>query len=138
MSQNKVRRALETKLNTFALSKNIPVVWENIKTVPTTSYLRAFLMPADTQDPSIGNNHRRFMGGFRVVYYCTDINKGITPVETFMDELVDYFPRALKLVEPVSGITVNIDHTPSVSSPNYEATYIYTAMDVLYRADVFN
>lgn len=133
MSQLKVRSALETRLAAFAATKSLPVVWENIKTLPTGNYLKAFMFPADTIDPSFGNRHRRYTGLLRVTYYSTDINKGIATVQSTVEDLVEYFPRGLQIVS--QGLTTNITNTPSILVPGYEATYIFITVDILYRAD---
>lgn len=135
MSQLFVRNALETTLAAFAASKsNIPVVWENIKSIPTVSYLKAFMFPAATQDPSFGNQHKRYTGMFRVTYYSTQLNVGMNAITSFVEDLVNYFPRGLQLVS--GGLTTNITNTPSVSSPNYDGNFIYVTVDILYRADL--
>lgn len=137
MSQIKIRNALETRLAAFSVLKgNIPVVWENIKTIPTVSFLKATVFPSPTKDPSIGDNHKRYLGIFRVTYYCTDLNSGMGDIEAFIDDLVAYFPRGLQL--PVSDFVVNIESTPSTSSAAYDSNYLYISVDMYYRADVFN
>lgn len=133
MSILKVRQALETKLAAFAASKSLPVVWENIKTIPTGSYLKAFLFPANTQDPSFGNKHIRYSGMFRVTYYTTGLNTGMVPATTLVESLVDYFPRNLQLTS--GGLTTRILNTPSISSPGYEGTYMYITTEIFYMAD---
>ena len=133
MSQLNVRAALETRLAAFATSKSLPVVWENIKTLPSGSYLIAHMFPANTQDPSFGNKHKRYTGLFRVTFYSTDINKGLAAVQSTVEDLVNYFPRGLEL--SAGGLVTNITNTPSLLSPGYESTYIYITVDILYRAD---
>ncbi len=114
MSMLKVRNALESRLSAFAATKNLPVVWENIKTIPTGNYLKAFVFPSETEDPSFGNRHRRYNGLFRVTYYTTQLNVGMKAASTLIEEIVDYFPRGAQLVS--GGLTTNIINTPSVSS----------------------
>ena len=133
MSMLKIRAALESKLAAFAASKSLPVVWENIKTIPTGSYLKAFLFPANTQDPSFGNKHIRYSGMFRVTYYTTGLNAGMVPATTLVEDLVAYFPRGLQLVS--GGLTTRILNTPSINSPGYEGTYMYITVEVFYMAD---
>lgn len=134
MSLLRVRNSLETHLAAFATANsNIPVVWENIKTIPSGNYLKAFLFPAATQDPSFGTKHKRYTGLFRVTYYTTELNVGMFAATTFAESLADHFPRGLQIVS--GGLTTNITNTPSVSTPAYEATYMYITVDILYRAE---
>lgn len=133
MSMLKIRNALESKLAAFADTKSLPVVWENIKTIPTGSYLKAFLFPANTQDPSFGNKHIRYSGMFRVTYYTIGLNAGMVPATTLVEDLVAYFPRGLQLVS--GGLTTRILNTPSISSPGYEGNYMYITTEIFYMAD---
>jgi len=134
VSQLKIRNALETRLASFATSKAIPVLWENKSSIPTTSYLKAEIFKSPVRDPSIGANHRRYLGIFRVTYYCTDLNKGMGGVESFMDDLANYFPRGLQLTK--DSIVVHIEATPSQTSVGYESNYLYTSVEIYYRCDV--
>jgi len=134
MSQLNVRSALSTRLAAFAATKgNIPIVWENVKNIPTVDYLKAFLFPAPTQNPSFGNKHDRYAGLFRVTYYTTALNVGMNAVELFVDDLVKYFPRTLQIVN--GTLTTRILNTASVSAPGYEGNFLYVAIDIPYMAD---
>jgi len=134
MSQLNVRSALATRLAAFAATKsNIPIVWENVKNIPTVNYLKAFLFPAPTQNPSFGNKHDRYAGLFRVTYYTTALNVGMNAVELFVDDLVKYFPRTLQIVN--GGLTTRILNTASVSAPGYEGNFLYVTIDIPYSAD---
>ena len=134
MSQLNVRSALATRLAAFAATKgNIPIVWENIKSIPTVSYLKAFLFPAPTQNPSFGNTHDRYSGLFRVTYYTTELNVGMKKAEEFVDALVKYFPRTLQIVN--GTLTTRILNTASVSAPGYEGNFMYIVVDIPYQAD---
>lgn len=134
MSQLKIRNALETKLASFATAKSIPVVWENKSNIPTGSYIKATLFPSPTRDPSIGANHQRYLGIFRMTYYCTDLNKGMGAIEAFVDGLVKHFPRGLQLNK--DGFVIHIENTPSTTSVSYESNYLYVSVEVYYRCDV--
>lgn len=134
MSIFKIRNALETRLQEYATSKSLKVVWENIATIPTTNYLKANMFASETLDPSLGVNHQRYLGTFRVVFYSFDINKGMKTIETTAEEIQAYFPRGTQLVK--DDLTVNIVGTPSIRVPGYSNNYIYVAVDINYRTDV--
>jgi hypothetical protein len=134
MSTLKVRNALETHLAAYATTKNIPVVWENISSIPTTSYIKATLYPATTINPSLGVDHQRLVGLFRMTYYSKELNKGVSAVQTVAEDLIALFPRGLQLTS--SGVTVWIPNTPSASSIIPEGNYIYLSVDLYYRADI--
>lgn len=134
MSQSTVRGSLATKLTAFAAANgNIPIVWENIKTIPTVDYLKAFLFPAPTQDPSFGNKHKRYVGLFRVTYYTTKLNVGVGAAEAFAQKIVDYFPRGMRLENGI--VSTMILNTPSMTMPGYEGTFMFITIDIPYSAD---
>jgi hypothetical protein len=134
MSQVKIRQALESRLKAFATSKSLTVIWENVSSIPTGTYLRASIYRAPTQDPSIGAKHKRYRGIFRVQVCYEGLNTGPMPVETLAEELVAYFPRALKLTK--DSVVVSIENTPSQSSISVEATWAVISIEMAYRADV--
>lgn len=134
MSQLNVRNALATRLAAFATANgNIPIVWENIKTIPTVTHLRAILFPSPTQDPSFGNKHVRYAGLFRVTYYTTALNVGMKDAEEFVDALIKHFPRGQELVN--GSLTTRILNTASVSMPMYEGNFMVISIQIPYMAD---
>lgn len=134
MSQLKIRNALETNLAAFATTKSLPVVWENVAAIPSGSYLKATMFPAETVDPSIGASHKRYVGIFRITYYHNGLNTGMKAVETIVDDIVAYFPRGLELVK--DGYSIRIERTPSSSSVGIESNYVYVSVSMYYRCDV--
>ena len=49
MSQQRIRSAFESRLATWAASKGLPVVWQNVGAGSVSGdHLRAFLLPAQT------------------------------------------------------------------------------------------
>jgi hypothetical protein len=66
MSNKLCRQAIESRLNTWAgttRSPALPVAWENVPfTAPTTTYLRAFLLPANTSGIDLAGAGRTYTG----------------------------------------------------------------------------
>lgn len=134
MSQLDVRSALSSRLAAFATANgNIKIVWENIKTIPTTNHLRAVMFPSPTQDPSFGNKHKRYAGLFRVSYYTTALNVGVGDAEIFAEKIVDYFPRGLRI--EIGNVSTQILNTPSITTPGYEGNFMFIVVDIPYSAD---
>lgn len=76
MSQQRIRSAFETRLNTWAASQGLPVAWQNVAfDPPATTYLRAFILPADTDSADLAGQHREYRGVFQVSL-CLPINGG--------------------------------------------------------------
>lgn len=135
MSTRKVRSALETRLKTFADANSLKVAWENKGAVLTVNHIQATLFPAPTQNPSLGVEHKRFRGVFRMRVMLNDINNGPAGIETLSEALVDWFPRGSSLV--ASGVTVNVESTPSCSGIMYEGNFVYVVVELSYRADTY-
>ena len=140
MSQKLVRSALESRLQAFATSKSLPVAWENKSCEITTSHLRSKLITGPIRNPSMGTQldgraHKRFSGIYRVQVLLTELNKGPATIETLAEELINWFPRGLSLVS--GGVTVNFDNTPSMSSIDNDANWVYVSVDIPYRAEVY-
>lgn len=135
MSTKKVRAALETKLNSFATANSLKVAWENKGADYTVSHIRATLFPSPTQNPSIGVEHKRYRGLFRMLIMLTDLNNGPSAVETLGENLANAFPRGSSLSS--GGVVVNIENTPSVSGLMYEGNFVYVSVELAYRADTY-
>jgi hypothetical protein len=133
--KNKIRSALEIYLNTFAQSKAYPVLWENVSSIPEAQkHLEPRVFFSDTQDPSIGVNHRRYKGIFRVSYYTPELNKGMGPIQAAADEIVNHFKRGTQLT--FQDVTVHIENTPSYPEPISNTANLYVPIDIYFRCDI--
>jgi len=133
--QTKIRQALEKRLNTFAATNSLKVLWENFGAVPTGTHLRAHLFRSPTQDPSIGAQHKRYRGLFRIQVWHDTLGKGPSAVEALAEQIVALFPRALQITQ--DDVVVHIENTPSQGSVSVEATWAVVSIELAYRADTF-
>ena len=139
MSQKLVRSALESRLRAFATSKSLLLLGR----ISLVRLQRATLEQTDhgpIRNPSMGTQldgraHKRFSGIYRVQVLLTDLNKGPATIETLAEELINWFPRGLSLVS--GGVTVNFDNTPSMSSIDNDANWVYVSVDIPYRMEVY-
>ena len=134
MSRVKIRAALENAVNTFASVHGLQVAWENKSAIPTVDYLRVQLFPGNTQDPSIGAIHKRYVGVLRLTLEIKDLDNGPLKIETLSGALCDAFPRGMVFTK--DDTTVSIDSTPSESSVNIDSTFVCISVDAIYRCDV--
>lgn len=131
----KIRKALEKHLNTYATSKLYPVLWENVSSQPPTAkHLEARIFFSPVNDASIGAQHRRYTGIFRVSYYTPELNKGMGPIETAADEIVNLFKRGTQL--SADDVVVWIENTPSYPDPISSTPNIYVPIDIYFRCDI--
>ena len=134
MSRVKIRAALENAVSAFAVLNGLQVVWENKGAVPTVDYIRVQLFPGNTQDPSIGAIHKRYVGVLRLTLAIKDLANGPTKIEALSGLLCDAFPRGKVLTKDTT--VVSIDSTPSESSVNIDSTFVCISVDAIYRCDV--
>lgn len=105
MSQALVRRALETALNTWATSASVSVAWENVEfsPAPGTAYVRAFMLPAETQQGFVAGNHRQYLGVFQVTLCMPE---GTGPAAA--DALVSSLDAAFTTTAPLTAGGVSV------------------------------
>ena len=137
MSQKIIRSAIESRLNAWALAHSppIPIAWQNATFTPPTQarYLRAFLLPAETQNPDIGGDIRTFIGLYQVSI-CVPDGTGAGAAETIAESLIAEFPYGTLITQ--SGIKVLIRKTPSQSPAMQEPGLYVVPVSISYRADV--
>lgn len=136
MSQKSIREALEVALNTWATANSVGVAWQNVNFTPAanTNHARAYLLPAETLNPSLGDAHKRFIGIFQVSIY-TQQNKGPGAAETLADSLCTTFARGESFT--AEGVTVRILETPYTSPPQNDAGFYVNPVNIKYQADVY-
>lgn len=136
MSNAAVRAALESRLATWAAARvpALSVTWENLPADPANgaTYLRAYLLPADTESQDLSGAHRAYLGVFQVSI-VTAINVGPGAAVGIADELNALFPVNGRYT---SGSTTTQIITPASASRGYqdEATFI-VPVSIGYRAD---
>ena len=136
MSNASVRAALESRLANWAAARSpaLTVVWQNVPANPAQgqTYLRAFLLPADTQSEDLEGLHRARLGVFQVSIVLP-INVGPGAADGIADELNTLFPVNGRYT--AGSVTTQII-TPASPSSGFqdEATFI-VPVSIGYRAD---
>ena len=116
MSYVLIRAALETQLDT--LTPALKTVWENVSfTKPGSAFQRAYLLPANTSNPTYGDNLAMESGIFQVSLCYPEGNGSIDALER-AEALRAWFPRGLSLTS--ENVTVIINKTPSIAPAMYE------------------
>ena len=133
MSQQRIRAAFESRLATWAASKALPVVWQNVGAGNMTGdHLRAYLLPAQTLSMDIAGEHRGYRGVFQVSIF-TKPGIGANRAESLARELDELFPVAERILS--AGVTVQI-MTPMATRPAVSETdWFHLPVDCRYAAD---
>jgi hypothetical protein len=119
MSQERINKALETRVNAWALAQvpPIPIAWPNVQfTPPTTRYARAFIMPAATDSQDLQGLHRGYLGMLQVSLYMP-LQQGPKGAITLADSLDAAFSLTTPIL--VDGLRVYITR-PMASGPAME------------------
>lgn len=92
MSQAIIRKAFETRLDTWASAQSIDVAWENAEYDPSegVAYVRAHLVPAQTKQLFLDQTGRKYSGLFQV-NLTMPIGTGAGAAEALVESLDSTF-----------------------------------------------
>lgn len=135
MTQALVRRALETALKTYADAQSLSVAWENVEfSQPEGAYLRANMLPAETQSADIGRINRRYSGVFQVaVVFPTGTGPGAA--EAIVAGIASAFSPATPLT--AGGLSVWITQPLSQGPALPERDRFVIPCSLPYAADTY-
>lgn len=134
MSLLAIRNALNARLST--LSSLPSVAWENIAFTPKTTetHLRVNFLPAPTRPAA---NHRTAMdfesGIYQIDVYAPQ-DQGPNPASLLAERIRQHFNRGSVLTN--SGISVNIEATPSMAANDREGPFWRVRLTVPWFAYV--
>lgn len=135
MTQPRIRAALESRLNTWATTRDpaLPVLWQNVTAnQPSADHLRAFVMPARIDSLFLDGKHRGYRGVFQVSVFCV-AGTGPKKAEGIAEEIATLFPNALTLTE--SGLQVVIASPMSMALAIEEPGWYSIPVSCRYTAD---
>lgn len=140
MSNKIIRSAIEGRLKEWAAAQAqpIPVIFENMGAKPVVGqrYLRGFLMPADTLNPSEGAQHKRYHGAYQVSIYEVE-NEGTGDSDDLAKAIEVLFACPTTITK--SGLNVRIQQTPSIAASRPDdAGFFMTPVTIKYSADDFS
>ena len=133
MSIVTIRRLLEVRLN--ANAGGLPIAFENVPYQPTqgTAYQRCTLLPAQSDNPTMGTAHYRQPGIFQVsLFYPQSV--GPASASARAEALRAIFPRGLSLED--AGVRVLVASTPSISSGNNVEGWFTLTVSIPFTADI--
>ena len=134
MSQSRIRTLLEDRLNTWASNRSpaLPIAWQNVSTTPAETYLRAFMIPSQTDSADLKGDLTTYTGIFQVSV-ITPGGIGPQSAESIAEELQALFPANLLLTS--ASISVQTI-TPFSIGPELSSADSYVLpVSTQYRAD---
>lgn len=135
MSQALIRAAFESRLGTWAASKGLPVAWPNVSfDPPSTAYLRAFLLPADTDSRDLAGRHREFRGVYQVSV-CLPQGQGPGAGDAIVTELDALFATTAPMT--INGLEVHVVRPTSAAPAIQEPDRYVIPVSCEYRANTY-
>lgn len=87
-----IRAALESRLATWAATKSLQVAYQNVPfNPPAGTYLRAFILPAQTHSDDLAGAHRAQRGIWQI-NVVAQIGTGPGAAETLAENIATLFP----------------------------------------------
>lgn len=127
-----VRSELEGRLKAWANAQmpKIPVAWEGVPFDKPLNgvFLQAFLLPAQTQNPTVDGSRTRELGIFHINCWGLD-GEGWGKVEGLADNIVSLFPLL-----PKQG-TVSVERTPSKQAHMLDNGWRVVPVVIYYRRE---
>lgn len=133
MSNGLIRTLFEKRLKTWADVNDYPVAFEDQPfTIPETTYLRLFLLPAFTTSDDLKGDHRAYSGIVQIDILCPR-DKGPGEGERVLKSLETLFPVNLRLT---SGTFSVMTVSPLSAGPTLpDSTRRHLPTSLRYRAD---
>jgi hypothetical protein len=134
MSDINIRDAFEKRL--ALMTPAISTAFENVSFTPVTNvpYQRAFLLPAQPENESLGDAYYRESGIFQVSLYYP-LNVGPQDAEIRAEAIRTHFKRGTSMTE--GGQTVLVVRTPQKSPAQRIDDRYFMAISIPYRSEVF-
>jgi hypothetical protein len=134
MSHRKIRLLYQARLADWAQAQGLRVAYQGVAFDPEDgeTYLQAYLLPAGTDDNTLGGDLKTYTGIFQV-NVVTPSGSGPTAAEDLVDELADLFPLYLRLgdVDFTVIVLTPVEQGPGiVNDPTYTVSASFQ-----YRAD---
>lgn len=133
MSLEAVRIALETKLS--AMSPALSTAWENSPYTPTvgTPYQMVWLLPAEPDNPTMGDDFYREMGIFQITLMYP-LQTGPAAAMARAELIRTAFKRGTSMTS--GTVTVIVDKTPEIGVGRIDGDRWAVPVKVPWHADI--
>lgn len=132
MSNLKIKQALEAKLN--AMQPGLETAWENVNFPASPKYQVVYILFAEPENPTFGNDFYRQRGYMQVSLRYPQ-NQGAGAILARADKVRDWFNRGTSLT--VDDVTVIIERTPEISVGSNEGDKYVVNVFVRFFANIY-
>jgi len=139
MSDRVIRSLFEARLKAWASARvpALPIAYEDVAFTPPTNgaaYLKAFLLPGNTDSEDLEGKHTSYRGVFQVsVVTASGVGRGAAGL--IADEIAALFPNNLALTE--ADFTVFVRSPMATAGAIQGDTSTSLPLSFQYRADTF-
>ena len=135
MSITHVRAALETKLN--AMAPALQTAWENVGYTPVTgtAYQACYLMPAEPENPTLGDGYYREHGILQISLFYP-LQAGPQAAEARAQLIRTTFARGTSMTS--GGVTVRIEATPYIGQGRQDGDRWHVPVKIRWFAGIFS
>lgn len=116
MTDAVIQSAIEGRLKAWAQAQTPPIsiAFQNTSYTPVTGqrYMRGFLMPANTLNPSQGGEHKHYHGMYQVSVYTAE-GTGTGEASSITKAITELFKCPTTI--PKNGLNVRINRTPATA-----------------------
>lgn len=136
MSDQSIMAALQARLTAFATTKGLSLAYEGVGFTPDAAktHLADFLLPAATDNPSMGRSHKRYTGIYQV-NVDAPTGSNVVALRNLANDLAAHFPRGLTLTHS-SGLKVLIIRDPSIGPLLPDGGRMRRPVSIRYQCDV--
>lgn len=133
MSLVKISAAFEKKLATIA--SNLSTAFENVAFTPVegTPYQRVRILPAQPENPTLGDGYYREVGFFEIILFYP-LNKGRGAAQAKAEAIKSHFYRGLSMTE--GGLVVKVMRTPIIGSAIQDDKNYVLPISINYFAEI--
>lgn len=137
MSDSIVSRAFEAILKPWAQGKSLPIVFQNVDYTPVEGrmYVRGILVQAPIRNPSLGGEHRRYIGQYQVSIFAP-AGPGMNATTQIVSELEGMFKRGTAVL--YDGRVIALDQSPYATPVIPQDRWAHTPFLIPYRMDRFD
>jgi len=131
MSNQVIRKAFESRLKTYATAQGLSIAYEGVAfSPPATTYLRSFVLPANTNSDTLDGVHRGYQGVYQVSIVCP-INTSSATIDAIVAALDALYPVTFTQDGARITMTRPMGKRPAIQEPD---RYV-VPVDGAYRLD---
>lgn len=134
MSHGRIRRIFSALISEYAIQKNIPVSFDNVKGSFDVDHIETHLIPSDTFSDTLSGDHKAFVGMYQMTI-VVQYNTGLLKAEEITEELQNIF-GINEVFSDTSGFSVQVISPIKVPEGKQDGVQWRLPCYFEYRSDI--